>query len=261
MTTTRELVYEAWAPPDARWSAWAKPTLFASVQDGEAAEAPALLPPAPYDVSSLPDPASDLALVVDLPGVDSVRAGLALAARGYRAVPLFNASDGPNAVLDTARIRLALVGAVGRLESLRLPPDAPPVFLLDAERCEPRHMPEPGMFDNRWVVLPQDFPSASALLARGVRRAIVVQKPLDMLRADLGHVLRRWQEGGIAIFWVEPSISVVTPVDVPKPSRFRGLWYRLSLIAGLRRNASGGFGSPIPVPPPPGSGGFHGGWG
>jgi hypothetical protein len=42
---------------------------------------------------------SDTVLAVDLPGADSVEVGFALAAVGFRPVPLYNASPGPEEVV------------------------------------------------------------------------------------------------------------------------------------------------------------------
>ena len=42
---------------------------------------------------------------------------------------------------------------------------APPAFLLDSDRMK-APAPDPGRFDNRWLVFPQDFPSAAFLRSR-----------------------------------------------------------------------------------------------
>ena len=38
------------------------------------------------------------------------------------------------------------------------------------------------------------------------------------------------------------------PIQVSRPSQFRGLWYRFLAMLGFKRNPLGGFGGEIPVP-------------
>jgi hypothetical protein len=212
------------------------------------------------DVPWAPEPSGSVAVVVDLPGEPAVRAGLALARRGYRPVPLFNGCPGPmhlfsdgsvsgSSLVDMHGLVQAVLGATPELARLRLPPEAPPAFLVDALRSGVGQLRTPRRFDNRWAVLPQDFPSASLLLSRGVQRALLVQDRRDQPRDDLAHVLRRWQEAGIGVDVMEVGFSEgPRPITVDKPSRFRWLFYTALVIAGLRRNSAGGFGGLIPEP-------------
>jgi hypothetical protein len=136
----------------------------------------------------------------------------------------------------------------------QIAPGAPPVFLLDADRCRNR-FPVAGRFDNRWLVFPQDFPSANYLLSRGVKRVILVQES-DTPQADLAHVLLRWQESGMKIL-VQPFLAAGLPreITVSRPSGFRTLLYRALAVMGLRRNSTGGFGGIVPAPSSSGWGG------
>ena len=68
------------------------------------------------------------------------------------------------------------------------------------------------------------------------------------IQQDLAHVLRRYQEKGLALFILKSEEGQIERLDVPRPSGFHGLWYRLGVLAGLRRNAAGGFGAMIPIP-------------
>ena len=60
---------------------------------------------------------------------------------------------------------------------------------------QPAVPPGPGTFDNRWVVFPQDFPSAAFLRSRGVAEVLLIQAGAQP-QEDLAHVLLRWQQGG-----------------------------------------------------------------
>jgi hypothetical protein len=88
---TREELFDAWAPTGGPWSDWAKPVLFAHWPR----PLPAVADAPPADISWVPPSAERVALVIDLPGAASVQVGLALAAVGYRPVPLFNACPPP----------------------------------------------------------------------------------------------------------------------------------------------------------------------
>ncbi|XHX78518.1 MAG: hypothetical protein RBJ76_00840 [Stenomitos frigidus ULC029] len=147
-----QTAYDLWAPRQSVWSAWAKPVLFAHLP-----RARVELPPLPApDVRWVPSPVARRAIVVDLPGAEAVAMGLALAARGYRPVPLFNACPPPSpvqvapqvAVIDVDSILTALVDGCDRLRQVRLPDNAPPAFLLDSLRQQPTQPVSVGLFDN-----------------------------------------------------------------------------------------------------------------
>jgi hypothetical protein len=259
-----EQLYETWAPSVGIWTPWVKPVLFAQMQKQPMGHAP-LGDWRQFDLTWVPRPGDAAVIVVDLPGTESVLMGLALAERGFRPVPLYNCCTGPLPVLDVRGVVDALAEGGEVLRSLALPFDAPPAFLLDSRRDKGDVAPAPGKFDNRWITLPQDFPSATLLQSRGYRQAVVVQHrqyPQD----DLAHVLRRWQEGGIAIGQVDPSAGGarttglrVQTIKVDRPSSFRAMWYAFMVTMGLRRSSAGGFGGVIPVPSEGGS--YHGGFG
>lgn len=249
-------LFEVWAPQDSLWSRWAKPALFTELPPAlpatpmpvHSAEAPPPPEPPAFDAGPID---TWTAFVVDMPGPRSVEIGLSLARAGYRPVPLFNTSYHGAAIVPVEPILRKLRDGEAEMRSLVLPADAPPAFLLDAKRLEPSAMAAPGKFDNRWVVFPQDFPSANFLLSRGIRQVIVLQS--DSLQAkprlDLTHVLLRWQEAGLQLYAQDPDGQYgPQPLQVDRPSSFRSLFYRALTLIGLRRNSAGGFGSVIPVP-------------
>jgi hypothetical protein len=248
-----EDVFALWTSDDALWSQWAKPIAFAQA-DGlikleviEEANLPAI--PGPLDFTS--------AIVVDLPGAAAVHAGLALADRGFRPVPLFNGTSGLSPVIDVSPIGRALAAGADRLKRVALPRDAPPAFLLDSRRGGGRSDPGPGSYDNRWIALPQDFPSGSLLASRGIREGILIQRGGLEIPTDLAHVLRRWQESGLRIRIIDLATGqAAADVSVPAPSRFKRAWYAAIALFGLRRSNVGGFGSTIPEATS--GSGFHG---
>jgi hypothetical protein len=278
---TVEELFEVWAPrgrtrggPD--WSRWAKPVIFtafrradlepafrsvglepgASLPGSESdPDAPTAEVPLP-DVSWAPPAAERSAVVVDVQGADSAWYGLALAQRGYRPVPLYNASPSPYPETASARVDLRLIMDVllsqaRRLRDMPIPDDAPPVFMIDSLRLAEGRMPdgwyELPHYDNRWVVLPQDFPSANLLLSSGIRQVLLVQDREGAPKNDLAHVLLRWQQAGIAITAKNVRTpDPANPIVVSKPSRFKRLWYVAMVLVGLERNSTGGFGGVLP---------------
>lgn len=249
-------LYNIWAPQDSIWSPWAKPVLFAELS---------AVPLAPQlQILSLDVPRMDApaAVVIDLPGRESVSVGVTLAQAGYRPIPCFNGAAGPaldvanSAVVNVTPIITALAEGAHVVVQLRLAADAPPAFLIDANRRIESRLAAPGRFDNRWVVFPQDFPSANFLKQHGIRSILLVQTGgASQPRSDLAHVLLRWQEAGLPVFGWDPAAkSHAAPLHVARPSQFRSAWYRALTILGLRRNSAGGFGSIVPEP----SSGGHG---
>jgi hypothetical protein len=253
---TKEELFDTWAPEGVEWSAWAKPVLFAQWPD-------TVSPPAPDPHWSntnylwLPQASGRTVLVIDLPAVEAVRTGISFARRGYRPVPLFNTTHGPSPVIEIAPLVLALGKGALLLKSTSLPANAPAAFLLDADRMQPPVLPSPGKFDNRWVVFPQDFPSATFLRAHGVADVLLIQSAATV-QEDLAHVLLRWQQGGLRLLTASPADGSTRELTVTRPSWFRRAWYRALTISRLRRNNAGGFGAVIPIRT---GGGRHYGYG
>lgn len=270
---TGEAIFARWAPDGATWSPWVKPVVFAEMKEQSL---PALPPEvARQDVSWAPAPTTDVivedeanyraapvrtqapatdraAIVVDLPGVMAAAVGLALVARGYRPVPLFNGASGGLSGSRVTQIGAVLAAGVRLLVPGALPDDAPPAFLIDAQRSG--IAPAPGQFDGRWIVFPQDFPSANALRGRGITR-VIWRSVEGVVDDDLAHVMRAWQQQGLPI-WRSSDGAPLAEMHVDEPSAFRSLWRRAAVIAGLRRNAAGGFGAMVPVPSESSGGGF-----
>jgi hypothetical protein len=183
---------------------------------------------------------------------------MALAKRGYRPVPLFNATFGPKAVIDVEVITRALAAHADTLRRLAIAPDALPVFLLDSRR---RHntvgAATPGWYDNRWIALPQDFPSGALLRSRGIDDVTLLLRGESQPGEDLAHVLLRWQKAGIRVRVVDLATGKIEDhVQVREPSLFRRAWYVAIALFGLRRSNVGGFGAMVPEQTS--RGGFYG---
>lgn len=258
----KEEIYSIWAPDTSIWSTWVKPVLFAHLDSSPFVGA----------INEFPEPAwaADLspktAIVVDLPSAAGVHLGLALAKCGFRPVPLYNAIPSPRrgwegfdlsfpnqvlAAVNVLPIMDALRAGAHLLVRSHLAADAPPVFLLDANRHGRGFRPNPGTFDNRAVCFTTDFPSANFLLAHGIDRALLIQADQFVPHEDLAHVLRRWQDGGINLLRVNANSPLPPePFKVLRPSWYGVMFQRVLAALGLRRASlgTGGFGGWVPVP-------------
>ena len=246
-----EEAFAIWAPEGAIWSPWAKPVLFA--QKGAIAPSVGDLPA--VDVSWAPDASRRTALVLELPGLTSVQAALALLDKGYRPVPLYNSSVGPSAVVPIEPLCDALFAACDRLAHANLHADSPPAFMLDRHRRGVDPV-SPGKFDNRWMVFPQDFPSANFLLSQRIENVLLVMQEHSIVPEDLAHVLYRWKEAGLSFARKDIDGGPISPLEVSRPRSFKTAWYRALVLLGLKRNSAGGFGSVVPTPSSSGGGGF-----
>jgi hypothetical protein len=254
----KEEIFTIWAPENSIWSRWSKPILFAHL---DSALSHIQVPNAPGDVTWSPPPDERVAVVLDMPGAEGVLTGLALAGRGYRPVPLYNALPLPFgeslltpatcsrvAAVDVLPIISALRTGAKLLAQLALPSDAPPVFLLDANRKGTRKM-IPEEFDNRSVSFTTDFPSANFLASQSIQRVLLVQKQVLEPQPDFAHTLRRWQEGAITLerIRLEP-LSPREPFEVARPAWYGAMFQRALAAIGLRRSITGGFGTWVPDP-------------
>lgn len=246
----REKIFRIWAPDDSPWSPWVKPVLFAHL--GQPYEASSEMA---QSVSWSPPASEKVALVVNLPGADGIFTGIALAERGYRPVPLYNAvplpygeiADPPTrksvSAVHVVPIVRALEAKTDALAQLKLRPDAPPAFLLDFDRRGEGRKIEPGEFDNRSVSFTTDFPSAIFLTAQGIQRAILIQKDDIDIQSDLAHTLRRWQDGGLRLERLQLDNPSPEVFQVPRPSWYGAMFQRVLSQLGLRHADSGGFGN------------------
>lgn len=253
----KEEIFQIWAPENATWSRWVKPVLFAHLDS-----APPNLPDAhpAVDVTWAPSPAEKAVIVVDLPGAEGVLTGIALASHGYRPVPLYNALPVPFSGILLHPLRgqslaavsvMPILGTIWRgteqLAKLGLPADAPPAFLLDANRLGAGRKMLPGEFDNRSISFTTDFPSANFFASQGVKRVLLIQRGTKEPQSDLVHSLRRWQEAGFVLERLQVGYSEQPErFEVSRPSWYRTMFQRALSSLGFRRAFPGGFGAWVP---------------
>lgn len=240
MPLSRQELFDLWAPRDSQWSAWAKPVLFA-----EARTSATKIPDLTWDSLDQLSYARDAAIIVDVPGTDSVAIGLALAKIGYQPVPLYNGAPAVGSIINMGAISDALAACASRLQQMKLA-GARPAFLMNADRMS--HSASaliPGRFDNRWCVVPQDMPSGQYLMRAGIRQIVLIG---DTVADDLAHILFRYKEAGLSLKQFPKNARALSALSVNKPAAYKAIWYRALVFAGLRRSATGGFGAHIPDP-------------
>lgn len=212
---TEKECYRIWAPGGKSWIDWVRPVPFVAIRSDRSIESCAAYRVRQIDY--IHKGCTDTAVIVDLPGAESVAEGISLTRCGFRPIPVFNGTmeqEGARATVDNRAVAEALVWGAGRLREYEPEDTAPPAFLLDSNRLH-RFKPEISLFDNSWDIYPQDLPSAELLLRKGISKILIVGKKNS---ADLRKVLYLFQKKGISILRTD---GYETPVSLrlPRPLR------------------------------------------
>nr|MBQ8252156.1 hypothetical protein [Lachnospiraceae bacterium] len=211
---TDKEIYQIWAPYGKKWTDWVRPVPFVGIREHSGK----------YHFSNLTVPVPALeeretegtAVIVDLPGVESVLEGIALARIGFRPVPVFNGTmeqPGARATVDNQAVGVGLVWGATLLSDMEIEEEAPPAFLMDCNRLN-RFKMEDSLFDNSWDIYPQDIPSAEYLIKNGIDRIVIIA---NRLSKDLAKILYGFQKKGIRICITEGYekpriIKIRTPI-------------------------------------------------
>jgi hypothetical protein len=223
---TPEEVFHRWRDAAGPWAQWIKPSLMTQIPPG-------VEPRAPRPMSLEGIPAEDrTALILDLPGVEAVELGVALMARGYCPVVLFNTTHEEDAVVKTWDLMATLSGAASHLEARS---KGPPVFLLDARRQSVVGEMSGGRFDNRWYVFGSDFPTEEGFISRGIRRMAIVCR--QEVQPDLQDALAHHR--GLEPVVLSPGSATPEPLPRNRSGLVRGL---SNLGRMLHRRSDGSFG-------------------
>ena len=196
MMTGKEL-FRIWAPVGKKWVDWVRPVPF--VMMGECSKIYNMTDSVIQAADYIDAKFKNAAVIVDLPGVESVKEGIALAKSGFRPIPVFNGTieqQGARATVDNQSVGIALMHGAAELDKLEIEDTASPAFLLDSNRLH-RFKMDVTVFDNSWDVYPQDLPSAEYMVANGIRNVIVVGESLSK---DMKKILFEYQKKNIAIF-------------------------------------------------------------
>lgn len=240
----KHAIFDAWAPPDGRWTPWARPVVFGFL--------PRPLPPhesEPWVETDWLPRRPDTAIVIDTPGPQAVALSLQVARLGYRPVPLFNACPPPlsdagaplASAVDVDGILASLIAGTESLRDARLSREAPPAFLLDADRMRVREPLTVGDYDNRSMVLSSDFPSVNTLRSHGIDRVVLIRQGSKGIELDLLSVLGEWRRKGLDISakWLDGG--ALHRLRLPVAAGLLSVWARLRSLL-LYRNAAREYG-------------------
>lgn len=210
---TDKEIYRIWAPLGKRWSEWVRPVPFVEIHEHSKAYSLTLHDVPVPDLSE--DKFKDAAIIVDLPGAESVEAGLAYAKLGYRPIPLFNGTieqSGARTTVDNQSVGMALVEGVKVVRELELKEEALPVFMLDSNRLH-RHRIDVTVFDNSWDIYAHDMPSADYFIKNNIHKIVVVG---DFIGRDLRKILYGFQKKKLEI-WFAKDDNEPKKIKVRKP--------------------------------------------
>lgn len=212
---TAKEVYKIWAPVGKKWVEWVRPVPFLGI--GQCPKAYVLpnvtLPKVAFleeeqDKSilelllgPLPEPKlENTAIIVDLPGEESVRYGVALIDYGFRPIPVYNGTleqQGSRATVDNQSVGMALELMSKELLKKDIADGARPAFLLDRSRLN-RYKLEDSVYDNSWDVYPQDLPSPEYLMENGMESILVIGG--RRMSRDVKKILAAHQKKGLKIY-------------------------------------------------------------
>ena len=195
---TNKEIYKIWAPDKKRWVDWVRPVPFINIDDSSSRKE--FIDYRIPSINYLKEVLNDTALIIDIPGIDSIKEGIALAKLGYRPIPIFNGTNPPIGTISTTNnqiIKPLFIWGAFELKNIKLKNDAPPVFLLDQNRLN-RYKINNGIFDNSWDIYDGDLPSPKYLLENGINKIIVRS---NFQAKDLQKILYKWQKNNIKIFF------------------------------------------------------------
>lgn len=127
-------MFRIWAPVGKRWTDWVRPVPFVQISKSSKGY---------YSLNKSVVSAVNreknerAAIIIDLPGVESIAEGIALAHMGYRPIPIYNGAfeqKGARATVDNQAIRIGLAWGANELTQIEIDEEALPVFLVDSNR-------------------------------------------------------------------------------------------------------------------------------
>lgn len=199
-------VYKIWASKESKWTPWIRPVPFIAIDnDSKIYDLEEFYIP---NINYIDKVVSDTAIIIDLPGNESIKEGIGLAKLGYRPVPIYNGTneqEGAIATVNNHDIELGLIKGGLELRKIKISQEASPVFLLDSNRTN-RYKMSISMFDNSWDVYGQDLPSADYFLKNGINKIIV--RSNKKIQKDLKKILYKFQKKNIQIFYTNGSEEI-----------------------------------------------------
>lgn len=212
---TDKEIYKIWAPAGKKWVDWVRPVPFVEINEHSKMYSFSMdmIP----TIDFMDEKCAGAAIIVDLPGAESVKEGIALAKVGYRPIPIYNGTieqTGARATVDNQSVGVALSWGASELRKIEISDDALPAFLTDSNRMN-RFKMEASLFDNSWDVYHQDLPSAEYFLNHGIHKIIIVGESVSK---DLKKILYGFQKKKIEIYLTR-RYETLKKVRIHRPFR------------------------------------------
>lgn len=206
-------IYKIWAPTEAKWVDWVRPVPFVGIDNNlKLYEVGDFTIP---NISYIKELKKDTAIIIDLPGNESIKEGLVTAKFGFRPIPIYNGTDeqkGAMATVDNYSIKIGLIKGAKELQKIEISNNAPPTFLLDSNRMN-RFKMNVSVFDNSWDIYAQDLPTAEYFLKNGINKIVVRG---EKIQKDLRKILYKFQKKGIKILFTN-GYEKTKEVKIRKP--------------------------------------------
>lgn len=208
-------IYKIWAPNNTKWTDWVRPVPFIGIDHPQ--ENHEIIDYEIPIINYVNELKNNIAIIIDIDGINSIKEGIALAQIGYRPIPIFNGTNPPKKTTSTTNngiIETLLIWGAQELKSIQLKKDAPPVFLLDKNRLN-RYKINRGIFDNSWDIYPQDIPTHKYFKEQNIDTIIVRGTNLNK---DLEKVLYKHQQNNINILFTN-GYEEPKPIKLKKPKQ------------------------------------------
>ena len=197
---TGKEIYKIWAPTNKKWVDWVRPVPFVMIDENYKVNEFCNLKE--VKINYLDEDFADAAIIVDLPGLESINEGISLLSCGYRPIPVYNGTleqKNSKAVTNNYIIGAGLIWGAGKLKNVEIKEDARPAFLVDSNRLNRFKMDE-SYFDNSWDLYPQDIPTPEYFIKNNINKIIIRS---DKINRDLNKILFDFQKKGIDIYFTE----------------------------------------------------------
>jgi len=208
-------LHGAWVPAEkSPWRPYYKPTLIAAASIVREVLMP-VHPPAAETVERVAAETGRLldldgaAVIVDLPGEQSVAWGAIYMRSGFQPVVTINNWPHQKGMLALERPLGALLYYAQEAATKKPAPPARPIFILEGNRLAAKELkPTADQFDNRFFHAISDFPSASVFKEHGIKRVIYVNprgSSAGNEEDDLNEYFHQLWNAGIGLLYVTPG--------------------------------------------------------
>lgn len=208
-------VYKIWAPSNNKWTSWVRPVPFVAIDYNFK-----IYQSDNFQISKIED-VKDLgknsAIIIDLPGIESIEVGIEFAKLNFIPIPVYNGTmeqEGVLSTTDNKEIIYGLIKYARILKDIKVDDNAKPAFLLDSNRMN-RYKFDSSVFDNSWDIYAQDLPSAEFLIKNDIEKVLIIS---NIIREDLRKILHKYQKKGIKVF-LKKEYELPKLVKIKKPKQ------------------------------------------